>query len=428
MASTLVKYEGVSLIRQPGQGGAQSTFTRKSIASYDLTPDKVKGSFITFSNGAKFRRATAYTRLHSQVERGRPQATDSLVATPLWLGNRAYERSSPGGYRADDIFVYFNLSALSWAGVKDTRSVVEPASGGQRNEAITKALLDIANAKANIAEDLATFRQTIGLLHNPLSELTRGLRKAYNDKRVRNQLGRSFNDLLNGRFGGKVPERYLEYAYGWKPLMQDIYGIMEVAKAAGKAPLLVHGRGKSTRRPVSPGTRLYNASNAAQTELTGQDCIDRVLCSLWARVDPDYSGTRALNQLGLLNPASLAWELVPWSFVVDWVIPIGSVLQALTAPAGLKFVDGSISRKLSAKTTWNHWSTVITEGNNYPKYDHVNNSPATFTHVYQSYRRETLSGWPTAGLWIDLDPLRGDRSWKALALSVLTLRRMRIII
>jgi len=30
---------------------------------------------------------------------------------------------------------------------------------------------------------------------------------------------------------------------------------------------------------------------------------------------------------GLQDPASVAWELLPWSFVVDWFIPIGNWLE-----------------------------------------------------------------------------------------------------
>ena len=34
------------------------------------------------------------------------------------------------------------------------------------------------------------------------------------------------------------------------------------------------------------------------------------------------------SSLGLANPALVAWELVPFSFVIDWVLPIGSWLTA----------------------------------------------------------------------------------------------------
>lgn len=44
----------------------------------------------------------------------------------------------------------------------------------------------------------------------------------------------------------------------------------------------------------------------------------------------------ALASLGLLNPASLAWELVPLSFVVDWIVPVGPFLEAMTAGVGIE--------------------------------------------------------------------------------------------
>lgn len=41
------------------------------------------------------------------------------------------------------------------------------------------------------------------------------------------------------------------------------------------------------------------------------------------------------NQLGLVNPAAVAWELVPFSFLVDWFIGVGSWLNGLTDFVGL---------------------------------------------------------------------------------------------
>jgi hypothetical protein len=37
----------------------------------------------------------------------------------------------------------------------------------------------------------------------------------------------------------------------------------------------------------------------------------------------------AFRQMGLGNPASILWERIPWSFVLDWFIPIGTYLELI---------------------------------------------------------------------------------------------------
>lgn len=47
-----------------------------------------------------------------------------------------------------------------------------------------------------------------------------------------------------------------------------------------------------------------------------------------------------LEQLGLTNPLSVAWELVPLSFLVDYVIPVGDFIRNVFPPNGFKHVSG----------------------------------------------------------------------------------------
>jgi hypothetical protein len=41
-----------------------------------------------------------------------------------------------------------------------------------------------------------------------------------------------------------------------------------------------------------------------------------------------YEELSLQRSLGLVNPAEIAWEVVPYSFVVDWFLPIGSYISA----------------------------------------------------------------------------------------------------
>jgi hypothetical protein len=56
--------------------------------------------------------------------------------------------------------------------------------------------------------------------------------------------------------------------------------------------------------------------------------------------------TNTLSSLGLTNPLNVAWELVPFSFVVDWFIPIGDFFNGLIPPQGISNVSGSLTTKL----------------------------------------------------------------------------------
>jgi hypothetical protein len=48
-----------------------------------------------------------------------------------------------------------------------------------------------------------------------------------------------------------------------------------------------------------------------------------------------------LAQTGFTNPINLAYEVLPFSFVLDWLLPVGPWLETISAWDGLEFVDGS---------------------------------------------------------------------------------------
>jgi hypothetical protein len=44
---------------------------------------------------------------------------------------------------------------------------------------------------------------------------------------------------------------------------------------------------------------------------------------------------KQVSQFGITNPLLLAWELIPYSFVVDWLFPVGRFLSSLDALNGI---------------------------------------------------------------------------------------------
>lgn len=408
MATAKVFYSSAWLKTEIGSN-PPTTQTRSLQTAYEWMPDKAKGVWVTLPNGTKFRKATSRLKFRRWIELGTPQYTESMHNS-----SNVTVTSSSGGYYPDVFMTAVGSPIQSSIGSLSKFSNTPGIPSEMRNEARTKALLEIADQKAGLGEDLATFRQTQRMIAGPAGSLLGGLQRMARDREMRKHLTKSYNDLLKHGVARKVADKYLEYVYGFKPLMSDIHGIIALMKEKGNKTLLLSGEGKSSQSCQALCSEVATGNTKTQVDEISEEV--KVHCKIWGRIDPNCAGLRSLNSLGLLNPLSLAWELVPWSFVVDWFLPIGPVLQALTAPAGLIFVNGSESVRNSLSGQLKH---------HYSYYDARAsvNAVAYSTIRYEGYRREVLNSWPLPGLFAATRPFRGDRSFKALALAITNLPR-----
>lgn len=122
----------------------------------------------------------------------------------------------------------------------------------ERNEAVTKALNEIADGKAQLGEGLATLGQTVRLFKNPVDGLVKAIRKIHNDRDLRPFLLKSYRDLMRAGISKTVANRYLEYVYGIVPLMQDIHGVSELAKSQLSLGQFLHGKARRNATCVNP--------------------------------------------------------------------------------------------------------------------------------------------------------------------------------
>jgi hypothetical protein len=138
---------------------------------------------------------------------------------------------------------------------------------------------------------------------------------------------------------------WLEYHFGWSPLVKDIGGAIDTLNK-GIPPTRV--RGSATVRfdtRVRDFGRPYNFS----------DYVQKVRVSMVADVTITNPNLWLANQLGLINPAALAWELVPFSFVVDWFGNVGNYLSSFTDFAG-------VAISLPCKTEFLEWHQKTQQG------------------------------------------------------------------
>lgn len=130
---------------------------------------------------------------------------------------------------------------------------------------------------------------------------------------------------------------WLEFWFGWKPLLNDIFGALDIL--TGELP------SKPLRGSASFSTPYGFDTGAPATEFLVGTAYGRV--KVGCNVKVKNPNLRLLQQLGLLNPATVLWDAIPWSFVLGWILTVDLVLNSWTAFAGLDvskvFVVKSVS-------------------------------------------------------------------------------------
>jgi hypothetical protein len=160
---------------------------------------------------------------------------------------------------------------------------------------------------------------------------------------TRHQRSRDGRRYRGGFRPEDVPSRWLEYQYGWKPLLSDVYNAAEaIVFEDYESPTRTYYHVKERQvYEESPSiTTTVNTGIALVTKSTQRiEC----LCRFDFYPDWDEMAFKTADDWGMTNPLSIAWELVPFSFVVDWALPIGDYLNALTAAKPYTLKGGSFS-------------------------------------------------------------------------------------
>jgi len=207
----------------------------------------------------------------------------------------------------------------------DSTLPVLPVSGNQDLQALAKLATAIRGHDFNMAVFGAEGRQTIELIRDSCSRLIGGfnaLRKG-DVRTLVNQFKKpgsqkSVDSAKKHLQLGDFSAALLELRYGWQPLLQDLYELMKALK------------GRTGTRQVTFRAR-QTVSQFAEVSVTPQyyPMPGQQTTSLSYKVVFTESLSKP-RELGLLDPASVAWEKLPWSFVIDWFIPIGTYLGDLS--------------------------------------------------------------------------------------------------
>jgi len=124
---------------------------------------------------------------------------------------------------------------------------------------------------------------------------------------------------------GDISGAWLAMQYGWLPFVSDVFEAWKAYEELTAPP-------KSLSFVVTAKNSISWNGSAEPTNYT---CNNRRVDSVRLK----YTLTEELSaprSLGLLDPASVAWELTPWSFVIDWFVPVGEYLEVLNVVPQLR--------------------------------------------------------------------------------------------
>lgn len=215
-----------------------------------------------------------------------------LPFTSNWRKETQFPNSRyPGLQTNDDAYVAAN----------NYKPDLTAMSGRARDLWVEKAKGEVS---ADLGLTLATWKSSLSMASNAFRSLASKANRA---------------ELYYRR---KASNLYLEGIFGWVPLMQDVYNAYEVLSDLSPSAKLCKVRISDSQNGNVSGPAMRGALHCS----AGVQVGGSIRC-----VNPNLA---LLERLGLVNPAAIAWDAVPYSFVINWFVPVGGFLKSLSDMVG----------------------------------------------------------------------------------------------
>lgn len=202
-------------------------------------------------------------------------------------------------------------------------AISDPTTTLNRASMYNQVRSNLKSDKTNLANMLGEYRETADtFIQLTQAVLTQGKSLLKRHKPGSKKRGRV--DL-----GSTVASNHLAYTYGIRPLAQDMgTACAELVSGIQQKPLMKEGVVTRRDRVSNVGWRLTNSSVYTRRALS-EVTVVTTYRTQWRVYFNQNTLLVSLADHGMLNPASLAWELTPYSFVLDWWFNVGDVLSSL---------------------------------------------------------------------------------------------------
>lgn len=262
-------------------------------------------------------------------------------------------------------------------------------------KAKTRLLDQLKGEGTNIANMFAERKQTFNLIADTairLARTVRDLKRGDISSAVRRMAGdpRSARKLR----GKDIADQWIGLQYGWKPLLSDVYGLVTGLHERETAlrPKIFHATGSDYRN--APSANFWvNAHGVSEPWGVRRTVVN---CKYTVQAFPN-AALASPAALGLTNPLVPLWEIIPWSFVVDWFLPVGNYLEQLSADHGWTFHNGCLS-VLETNTEVAHKNDFHSYADPAQHWDYTRRHSIEGNWKSVSFSRSLLGGFPSPPL------------------------------
>lgn len=132
-----------------------------------------------------------------------------------------------------------------------------------------------------------------------------------------------------------IPDTYLAFVFGVKPMIQEICETWEHLKDPKAYTFkLTSSASDKVELNTSKAIRYESKDQPGVTGWQKTTVVSKVKCYRYFR-DNAYDSLNGVS----LNPVPMIWDTIPYSFMVDWFIPIQPIINGLSY-SGVKAVNG----------------------------------------------------------------------------------------
>jgi hypothetical protein len=223
-------------------------------------------------------------------------------------------------------------SALAYATAPSNTTASLNRADAQALGALAKSIYSAQHA-FNGSTFVGELRESLRMLKHPVSGLQKGMMQYLKDaKRVIRKSATVKKAVKN------VSNTWLEYSYGWRPLVSDIHSAANAIAniCTFRMPRkTVHAFGIDTAGDVSPTKGSDNYGTVSIKYTKNQTCVAEVKYTACVQLSVGSRIDVAVQELGLDFPSFVPtlWEIIPYSFLVDYFSNIGGIIQAVSNPS-----------------------------------------------------------------------------------------------